>query len=495
MNNVYHTVLLKSSAAQIPQIALGNTMDSAQLQGDLERLPYSLGLVIEGIMWKIIPIIIQAVIAAGVIFYLMPAKYSIVLTITLIAYGLFSYLSAKEHETSSLSTNQAMAELSMTLGDTLKNPMRIISNGTLTKEVNNISNKSKIRTMESWRRSGLLVKMALYQYTAIGIGLVALFAMCAIDLSNSHIKISDFVLLQAYAFQFAILLGSFGFLLRQAGPAFENINTVFSLSTDARPPSTGTTETSTIDHKGIFINEISFQRNEKISIKALSFSLEMGKIYSFVGKNGSGKSTIAKIVAGIITPDSGQVFLNGTSIESIPPEKRHDFSLYIPQSTSLFNRTILENITYPPAKISEEEAQSCLRTLRFHDNPGQIDLSVVVSESGINLSGGQIKKIEICRALHMESKLLILDEITAGLDHASEDLAFNMIKDRFSKRNTVVFITHSADIAKKSDQVVYIKNGEISAIGHHDDLLSEFQEYREYWLAEKRQDNLHISLE
>lgn len=211
-----NTLLRRALHAQLPALASRASSDSGYVQGLLERLPYSLQVIIEGVLWKIAPVAIQLVVALALIALLVPLRYAAILFAVLAAYFVFSHLSAEQYENSAATTNHAAGELSAALGDVLANAPRVVYNGAVPREIDYVAARADARLDVNWRRSWLLTRAAAYQYGIIALGMAAMFALCVRDIAAHRITLGDFMLLQTYVLQFALPLGAYGFVLRQA---------------------------------------------------------------------------------------------------------------------------------------------------------------------------------------------------------------------------------------------------------------------------------------
>ncbi|MCP3720187.1 ABC transporter ATP-binding protein [Paraburkholderia sp. CNPSo 3281] len=473
---------------RIPDLAKGSLNESGRVTGTLERLPYSLQVIIEGLLWKVVPVVAQIVVSIALIATLLPAQYFVVMLLVFFAFLFFSYINSKRYEESAAETNETAGILSATVSDVLRNSQKILSNGAIPYEIDYISSKVRGRVLANWNRSKLLAKAAVVQYSVVSIGLLVLFAMCVKDVSQGSITVGDFVLLQAYAFQFAMPLGAFGFVIRQCGSALANIGEIISsISSESSPPvqNSGGNDTPC----SLKICNLSFDRGKQnFALKNINLTVQRGTFVAIVGHNGSGKSTFAKIMAGLLDPCCGFVAYDGVKIHGVDPLERSRYGLYVPQEAMLLNRTIGENVKYHPSNLNDEDAKKYLSDLDFYKNGAPIDLTVSVGEGGSKLSGGQVQKVEISRLMGINVPVFILDETTSGLDAASDARAIALLRARFSGRSTIVLITHRVAHAEIADEVVFLSDGAVVANGPHVDLMENCARYREFWQQSKRSD-------
>jgi len=221
-----------------------------------------------------------------------------------------------------------------------------------------------------------------------------------------------------------------------------------------------------------------FNKPTKIEIKNLSFKypdsdfilknantiINPLKITALIGASGSGKTTLAKIIAGFLIPQKGDVLYNNTSFKEIGLDIIRNNIALILQETRLFNDTLRFNLTLGK-NFSEEEIIDALRKAELLEIieklPKKLDTNV--GKNGIKLSGGQKQRVAIARALLHKPKVVILDESTSALDIDTEKKVFKNI-EKFLKERTSIIIAHRAETIAKADEILMIKNNSILKI-------------------------------
>ncbi|AOK47128.1 ABC transporter permease [Burkholderia sp. MSMB617WGS] len=480
VNAASNALLRRALRAQLPALAGRACADSGYVQGLLERLPYSLQVIVEGVLWKITPVVIQLAVAFALISLLMPLRYAAILFAVLAAYFLFSHFSAEQYEKSAATTNEAAGALSAALGDVLANAPRVVYNGAVPREIDYVAARAGARLDVNWRRSWLLTRAAVYQYGIIALGMAAMFVLCVRDIAAARITLGDFMLLQTYVLQFALPLGAYGFVLRQAGAALANVREALEIA--PRAPAAGAARAQPGGSAAhIAVRRLAFRRADRFAIEPLSFDLPAGSYTAIVGHNGSGKSTLAKIVAGLLPPDDGVVAYDGVDLYGVDDAARSGFALYVPQDVALFNRPLRENVRYYPSTLTDDDATRLLERLAFHKDGRRIDLDGEVGEGGARLSGGQVQKVELVRLMGVDVPAIVLDETTSGLDPHSDALGIAMLRERLRGRTTLVLITHRIANVEAADQVLFLSAGRLVAAGPHRRLIDTCDEYRTFW--------------
>jgi ABC-type multidrug transport system fused ATPase/permease subunit len=481
VNQISNLLLCRALYKQLPSLAGRVSAESGYVQGVLERLPYSLQLIVEGVLWKIAPVAIQLATALVLISLLVPLQYAAVLLAVLAAYFLFSYASAEPYEKSAESINQAAGALSASLGDVLRNAPRVVYNGAIGREIDHVAGKAQSRLEVDWRRSWLLARAAVHQYGIIAAGMAVMFVMCMYDIRSARITLGDFILLQTYTLQFALPLGAYGFVLRQAGAAFANLRETLDIAPAAKESVEAVPLSPDRCAGHISVKQITFTRPDRFALGTISFDIPAGSFTVIVGHNGSGKSTLAKMIAGLLPPDDGKVELDGQDLHAIGSRQRNQHVLYVPQELSLLNRSLRENVCYFPSTLNDVDAARLLERLAFHKDGRTIDLDMEVGESGAHLSGGQVQKVELVRLMGVTIPAIILDETTSGLDPQSDARGIAMLRERLGSRSTLVMVTHRVANAMAADQVIFLSGGRLAAIGTHHQLINECSEYRSFW--------------
>lgn len=465
---------------QLPVTARMRSGDSGSLLGLLERLPYSLTVVVDGLIWRVVPIFIQLFGSLCLICTIIPAHYAAILAAVLIGYAVATWAGAREYRQRSTETSTAIGELSKQTGDVLRNARRVVLNGALDREVWRLEDHFHDKTAKNGRMMWSLAKMVSWQYAIVGIGLVILLSLGAVDVVGRHMTIGSFVLLQAYALRLAVPLSSVGFVVSQSAVAISNIGEVFSLT--APPEETSEASAASQVAARIQLKNIDFSYNEDRKVlQGISLDLAPGSFTVIVGPNGSGKSTLAQIMAGVFDPERGQVLIDGRDLKHVQTNDRHRFILYVPQFIGMFNRSLSANGLYPPTTFSELELSVLLSQWRFYEEGRKVDLEAFVGEQGERLSGGQIQKLELARLAGVKVSAVVLDESTSALDPVSETKVIKDLQARFDHGTTLVMISHRIEIASAADTVLFMSGGRIVAQGTHQELLAGGTAYKRLW--------------
>lgn len=204
---------------------------------------------------------------------------------------------------------------------------------------------------------------------------------------------------------------------------------------------------------------------KKEILKGVSVQINEGESVAIMGSIGSGKSTLGKMILGLQQPTKGTVFIGGKDIREIGLDNLREKIEYVPQTPSLFNRTLWENLSYG-FKEGEVERTTFLEILRDLEMDDMAELfekrmDQSVGKKGSFLSGGQRQVVWLLRCLVKKSKIVILDEPTSALDEVNRDRVLKLLQSLKNKK-TVIVITHDKDLLQYMSRLLYVDDGKIT---------------------------------
>jgi ATP-binding cassette, subfamily B, bacterial HlyB/CyaB len=225
-------------------------------------------------------------------------------------------------------------------------------------------------------------------------------------------------------------------------------------------------------------------------LRKLSLDITAGKTVGIVGRSGSGKSTIAKLVQRLYVPEAGRVLIDGVDIAQIDPAWLRRQIGVVLQENFLFNRSVRDNIALADPGLPMEPVIEAAKLAGAHDFIIELPqgYDTVVGEHGATLSGGQRQRIAIARALVTNPRILLFDEATSALDYESESIVQQNLT-RICKGRTVILIAHRLSTVRHADWLYVTDKGEIIEQGRHQDLL-QLNGY--YARLHKHQQGTHV---
>jgi len=230
---------------------------------------------------------------------------------------------------------------------------------------------------------------------------------------------------------------------------------------------------------------VNFGYNENLVLDDLSFKVKANETVAFVGKSGSGKTTIFSLLCKLYTVESGEIKIDGIDINNLDEESIRNNITIISQNPYIFNMSIKDNLKIVKENITDEEMKKacCLACLdEFIETlPNKYD--TVVGEGGIALSGGQRQRLAIARAFIQDTEIILFDEATSALDNETQSKiqqAINNLKEKY----TILIIAHRLSTIKNCDRILVLDKGKIIGEGRHKDLLRTNKTYKNLYESE-----------
>jgi ABC-type multidrug transport system fused ATPase/permease subunit len=225
--------------------------------------------------------------------------------------------------------------------------------------------------------------------------------------------------------------------------------------------------------ESIEFRDVSFKYEKEFVLKDISFSIQKGQTIALVGKSGSGKSTLVDLLPRFMDATTGQVLIDGVSVEDYKVKSLRSLMGMVSQQSILFNDTFRNNIAFgSKGEVTDERIINAAKVANAHEFIMETEEGYEhgVGESGSKLSGGQKQRVSIARAVMANPPILILDEATSALDTESERLVQDAIIKLMQNRTSIV-IAHRLSTIKHADLILVIDEGEIVERGTHDELI------------------------
>ena len=237
----------------------------------------------------------------------------------------------------------------------------------------------------------------------------------------------------------------------------------------------------------IQVNNLNYVLGDKLILKNICFEVSSGSSIAFVGESGAGKSTISKILMGLLKYKEGDININGIALKEIGLNEYYKKVTYITQECPIFNASLRENIVFNKS-ISDNAIINVLVQVGLKDflNENGGNLDIPLGEKGIKISGGERQRIALARIYFDNSDIVVLDEATSALDYPTEEYVMtNLFK--FLEEKLVIIISHRLKMLKDIDMIYVMQAGEIVQKGTFLELLKCEKGF--FWSLWAKQEN------
>ncbi len=280
---------------------------------------------------------------------------------------------------------------------------------------------------------------------------------------------------------------------QQVGVSMQRLGDVLNAPTEPSYNPNRTTLPQLSGHVAFDAVTFRYRPDGREVLRKVSFTVSSGKVIGIVGRSGSGKSTIAKLLQRLYVPERGRVLLDGIDVAQVDPAWLRRQVGVVLQENILFNRSVRDNIALADPGISMEEVIRASRLAGAHEFILELPegYDTLVGEHGCSLSGGQRQRLAIARALVGDPRILIFDEATSALDYESESIIQQNLT-HICQGRTVFIIAHRLSTVRAADRILVIEKGEIIEEGTHDGLIDRNGYYASLY---NLQDGLHTSVQ
>lgn len=325
-----------------------------------------------------------------------------------------------------------------------------------------------------------------YFFDGVGVGLIILVAVFMVGAQDWFgVSVATLVLIVNYSQN---ILGD----LWSIHSVFKSLNRVFG---DAREmteildmkddvvdaPDAKKLEISKAE---IDFNDITFRHKDakEAIFEDFSLTIPSGVRVGLVGVSGSGKTTLTKLLLRFADVNKGEILIDGQNISKVTQKTLREAISYVPQESSLFHRSVYDNIAYGRPGASKEEVLRAAKLANADEFIKKLPdgYETMVGERGVKLSGGQRQRIAIARAILKDAPILVLDEATSALDSESEALIQEALNNLMKGRTSIV-VAHRLSTIAGLDKIVVLNDGKIVEQGTHAELLARGGEYQKLW--------------
>ncbi|WP_395375387.1 ABCB family ABC transporter ATP-binding protein/permease [Marinicella sp. W31] len=309
------------------------------------------------------------------------------------------------------------------------------------------------------------------------------------EMQSAGYSVGDLVLVNTFLMQLFRPLHMLGWVYREIKQGLVDMEMIFNLI-DEYPEVSDAADAQPIHIEGATVTfdnvEFCYESDRKI-LHGISFHVPAGHTLAVVGDSGAGKSTLSRILYRFYDISSGQVLIDGQSIDQVSQSSLRAAIGIVPQDTVLFNDSIAYNIAYGRPGASEEAVMAAAKKAAIHDFIMQLPkgYETVVGERGLKLSGGEKQRVAIARTILKDPPILIFDEATSALDTKTERNIQNALNEVAADRTTIM-IAHRLSTVVDADDIIVLKDGNIVEQGSHRDLLAVQGQYAAMWAQQQQ---------
>ncbi|MFS0687855.1 ABC transporter transmembrane domain-containing protein [Sporosarcina sp. 179-K 8C2 HS] len=299
-----------------------------------------------------------------------------------------------------------------------------------------------------------------------------------------EMSIGDMVAFSTYLGLLVWPMLAFGFLfniVERGNASYSRIMELLSIDPDIKDV-TGAIDRRPEGDLFFDIEEFKFPDDESPALYDVHFTLKRGETLGIVGKTGSGKTAILKLLLREFEGYKGSIVYGGHPINQYKQQRLRESIGYVPQDHFLFSTTIAENIAFTNPKIDRERIYEAARLAHIHDDITGFEegYETVVGERGVSLSGGQKQRVSIARALIMQPELLILDDSLSAVDAKTEEAILESLKQTRTGETTII-TSHRLSAIQHAHKIIVMHEGTIVEAGTHEELIALDGRYKEMY--------------
>ena len=322
----------------------------------------------------------------------------------------------------------------------------------------------------------------------VNIGIVLVLWFGGVKVNNGTMQVGQIIAFTNYMTQilFSLVMMSHVFsMFIRAKASAERIGEVFEIENkheEIKSPDELDEISGRVDFENV---TFSYAGASEPVLKNISFTCKTGETLAVIGSTGSGKSSLVNLIPRFYDATEGSVKIDGVDVKRIDLKKLRESIAVVPQKTTLFTGTILENIRWGNENATLEEVENWAKVSQAHEFILSFPegYNTVLGQGGVNLSGGQKQRISIARALIKRPKILILDDSTSAVDVDTEGKIRRELKKHLGD-TTCILIAQRITSVMGADRILVLDDGSIAGIGTHEDLMNECEIYKDIYRSQ-----------
>ena len=436
------------------------------------------------LFFNIIPLIFEFILVIIILIYKFEIVYTFIVSICLILYSYFTFKITEWRVSIRKKMNQFDSDSNQKAIDGLLNYETVKYFNAEKYEMDRYNFSRKQYQKAAVKTSITLAFLNLGQTIIITTGLMTIMILSMREVNNGNLTLGSFVGLNAIIIQLSVPLNFLGTVYREIRQALVDLEAMFKIfSQKIEIKDKNNAKKLNIINSDIEFNHVHFSYNpERLILSNFSLHISKGTQIAIVGKTGSGKSTIARLLFRFYDPQQGDIYIDKQKISDVTLNSLHQNIGVVPQDTVLFNDTILYNLKYGNQNANFDQIQSAAKSACVDDfiNSLPNGYNTVVGERGLKLSGGEKQRIGIARTILKNASIMLLDESTSSLDYTTEKNIFaNLKKDK--NNSTMIVISHRLSAITDVDKIIVLNSGKIIEQGTHLELINTQGEYFKLW--------------
>lgn len=454
---------------------------------DIDRGLKSLQSMIALSIHTIIPLSIELIfiIVFTMVFY--DLYYGLILITGIILHIYFTLTSVNNIAESRKKLNKYDSELFGNLTESINNLETIKIFKAEKFETQRFTKKFHEYTREAIKFQLTYSKIRITQQAIICGILLMIMLRAGFNLANGHISSGDFVLINAMAMQILIPIIFVGTIWRDFAQFTVDVKAFSHLINLNVTKAIIKQKSTTLKEVSVKLSNVNYTYSgNESTLKNISIDVPKGSFIGIVGSSGSGKSTILKLMAGLIKPDNGKILVNGEELDSNSIKSFEESMAMVPQNVVLFHGSIADNIKYSSRRSTDEDIINASKSAQLHKRVSNFPqgYNTSVGERGLRLSGGERQLIGMARAFIKEPKIIFLDEPSSALDPETEA---KWIEDSLmsTKEITRVVVTHRLNTISRADNIYVIESGCVMESGTHIELIKINGLYANLWNSQQ----------
>ncbi|EWC46935.1 hypothetical protein DRE_03697 [Drechslerella stenobrocha 248] len=450
----------------------------------------SINLFIDMMLFRFIPMLVDLFIAFVYLYCLFGPYMALLVAFVTISFLWSTSKMANYNQCIRRDFIKASRKEGDTMWETVSNWQNISYFNNLEYEQNKymgaVVDYQKLERKWIWGTSSLKVLQSLI----FTVGLLGASYLAVYAIMEKTQPVGSFVTLLLYWTQLSGPLAFFADFFRRLNTSMIDAERVLEILS-LKPTVTDRRNAPKLDVKDgeVAFDTVHFDYDErKPALRGISFRAKPGQTVAVVGETGAGKSTILRLLFRFYDVKKGAIKIDGQDVRDVTLESLRDAIGVVPQDPTLFNDTIMNNLRYANFEATDSDIYKACEAAAIHSQIESFPdgYNTIVGERGVKLSGGELQRIAIARAIIKNPKIILLDEATSMVDMYTErciQTAFNELK----KGRTTFVIAHRLSTIVNADQIVVVHGGKIKEIGTHDDLLNRRDAYYKLWNKQIRQ--------